>query len=161
MTTIQVPGPTIVEVNLTGSTWVALGYSDNDNLPSIQFTDHMHEVKTVLSGAVPEELVMQGMEARISVALVRWDQANLALVLADQRGTANVSPVGRRIIGNTAFFGMRVKSAAGTQGYSFTHAFLPNDGIGDSQWGNRERVLTLNFRAIPNPADNVLYSYTT
>lgn len=158
-TTIQVPGPTKVEVNLSSS-WLLLGYSDNDNLPSIQFTDHLHEIKTVLSGAVPEEIVTQGTEARISVTLVKWDESYLSQLLADQRGTATVSPVGRRLISAGGYFGLRIASVGGTSKYEFDYSYLPQDSVGDSQWGNRERVLTLNFKAIPNPTNNTLYSYT-
>lgn len=67
-TAIYVPGPTQVLINSS-----VLGYSDNDNLPAIQFTDFQHEVKTVLSGQAPEEVVLQGTVARISIALVKWD----------------------------------------------------------------------------------------
>jgi hypothetical protein len=41
----------------------------------------------------------------------------------------------------------------------FERAYLVSDGVNDSQWGNRERVLTLNFHAIPN-SDGTLYTYT-
>lgn len=157
--TIQVPGPTTVSISISG-TYAVLGYSDNDTLPSIQFTDHTHDVKTVLSGNVPEEIVTQGTEARISVSLVKWDESVLANLLADQRATANVSPVGRRIVASTAFFGVKIASVGQTQNYAFTHCHLTGDSVGDSQWGNRERVLTLNFRAFPNPTDGTLYAYT-
>jgi hypothetical protein len=159
MTTIQVPGPSIVQIAVSG-TFIDLGYSDNDSLPSIQFTEHTHDVKTVLSGDEPEEIVLRGTGARISVALVRWNEANLLTLLADQRGTATVSPVGRRVVGGSAFFGVRIKSVGLTQAYEFSHCHLVGDSVGDSQWGNRERVLALNFRAFPNPTNNTLYSYT-
>lgn len=158
--TIQVPGPTIIQI-ATATTFVDLGYSDNDTLPTIQITDHQHDVKTVLSGDVPEEVVLRGIEARIAVALVKWDETNLAAMLNDMRGGASpgISVVGRRIVSAGASFQLKIASVGGTQSYLFPVSFLQADGHGDSQWGNRERVLTLNFRAIPN-ASGSLYTYT-
>ena len=159
---IYVPGPTIINVATTAGTYVPLGYSDNDNLPSIQFTEHLHEVKTVTSGASPEEMVAQNIEASVTVSLVKWDDTILNNILVDQRGAAYNNTVGRRLVSNNAFFGLQIRSVAATQpGYTFTHAFLRPDSVGDSQWGNRERVLTLNFRCIPNPSTNVLCTYAT
>lgn len=153
---IYVPGPTAIYVNTS-----LLGYSDNDNLPTIQFTDHHHEIKTVQSGNVPEEVVLQGTHARISVALVKWDNAIYQAMIADQRGAATITTVGRRIVGNSGFFPLQIRSVGGTSQYTFPVAYLQPESIGDSQWGNRERVLTLNFMAIPNTAvDNALYTFT-
>lgn len=160
-TAIYVPGPTTIHVN-TGAGLTELGLSDNDNLPSIQFTDHQHDVKTVTSGAVPEEIVLQNTEAAVTVALVKWDSAILTAILADQRGNPFQTTVGRRLVANGGFIGLQIRSvAAGNPGYTFTHAFLRSDSVGDSQWGNRERVLALNFRCIPDPATNVLCTYAT
>jgi hypothetical protein len=160
-TAIFVPGPTTIHVATTAGSYVQLGLSDNDNLPSISFTDHQHEVRTVTSGAVPEEIVLQNIEAMVTVALVKWDADILENLLIDQRGAAYTNTVGRRLVANNGFFGLRIRSiAAGLPGYTFTHAFLRQDGMSDSQWGNRERVLSLNFRCIPDPATNVLCTYT-
>lgn len=158
-TAIFVAGPTKVEVDTSGSLEI-LGYSDNDNLPSIQFTDFQHEVKTVLSGQAPEEVVLQGMVARIGLALVKWDADILVDVLTKQRAVATTSPVGRRIVADSGYFGLKITSISNNSAYEFTHAFLQQDGIGDSQWGNRERVITLALMAIPDPATGTLYTYT-
>lgn len=161
--TIQVAGPTMVV--LDGSDF---GLSDNDNLPQISFNDMMHEVKTVSSGAAPEEIVLQNTVATITVTVVKWDETVLNTILIKQRGTAGVqgeTVVGRRLVGATpatpaGMFSVEIQSIGGTQKYEFTHCFIRPDGISDSQWGNRERTLSLTFTAIPNPADNVLYTYT-
>ena len=154
-----VPGPTVVNVNTAG-TYVELGYSDNDNLPAIQMTDHHHEVRTVLSGAVPEEIVLTGTSARISLALVKWDDTVLQAMLAKQRGTAyNDSAMGRTLVASSGVFGLEIKKVGGTMAYRFGRCYLQPDGHGDSQWGNRERVLTLAISAIPD-ANNDIYTYT-
>ena len=151
---LQIPGPTVVKI---GSS--ILGYSDNDNLPQIQFTDNHHEVKTVLSGNVPEEVVLQGTQAKIAVALVKWDPDVLTTLLTTTRGSATQATVGRRVIADSGAVTLVIASVSQTTNYSFGHAFLQAESVGDAQWGNRERVLTLNFYAIPG-ANNTLYTYT-
>lgn len=155
-TTIQVPGPTVIYVGES-----ILGYSDNDTLPSITFTDHIREIKTVSSGEAPEEIVLTNTTARVSVSLVKWDEDVLATLLTEQRGgTEGTTTVGYRMIGDNAYTSLSISSVGTAMEYVFEVAFLPNDGVQDSQWGNRERVLTLNFMAIPNPETNALYTYT-
>jgi hypothetical protein len=158
-----IAGPTVVRVAIGSSaTFADLGYSDNDNLPSVQLTDNHHEVKTVLSGNVPEEIVLTGTSARITLALVKWDQVVLETILSQQRGATSNSTVGRIVqVGvNTFRVKIIVAAAGGTTAYLFNTCYLQPDGMGDSQWGNRERVLTLNISAIPD-SSNDIYTYTT
>jgi hypothetical protein len=158
--TFQIAGPTTVQVDTTG-TYAILGFSDNDNLPSIQLTDHHHEVKTVLSGNVPAEIVLTGTSARISLALVKWNEDTLDDLLAKQRGASNASDVGAILVTATTprVFGIKIFSNANTMTYEFKRCYLQADGHGDSQWGNRERVLTLNLAAIPD-SNGEIYTYT-
>jgi hypothetical protein len=155
---IFVAGPTNVKIDTTG-TYVGLGYSDNDNLPSIQLTDHHHEVKTVQSGNVPAEIVLTGTSARISIALVKFDQAKLDLLLAKQRSIYNDTEVGKALVASNSTFGLKIESVTTLMAYEFKRCYLQADGQGDSQWGNRERVLTLNIAAIPD-ADGFIYIFT-
>lgn len=155
MATIYVPGPTVVKI---GSN--VLGYSDNDNLPAIQFTDHQREIKTVLSGDVPEEVVLQGTSARISVALVKWDQTVYNNMLATLRGGSSTTPtVGARVVYNEASVVLNIASVGQSMAYQFPVAYFQPDSAGDTQWGNRERVLTLAFSAIPDSGGQ-LFTYT-
>ena len=169
---ILVTGPSVVEWSLPTSspTWNILGYSDNDTLPSIQFTDHMHEVRTVLSGQNPEEIVLQGTSCRISLALVKTDMDELDAMFTRQRGSgatpnAATTKVGKRLVGNdltapAALFRLRIRSVdLNSTAYEFGRCYFPNDSYGDSQWGNRERVITLSINAIPNDV-GLLYTYT-
>jgi hypothetical protein len=159
--TIQIAGPTVIKVTI-GESESTLGYSDNDTLPAVNFTEHQHDVRTVLSGAVPEEIVLQGTSARISLALVKWDETVLTAVLTKQRGgDGTTSPVGARIVANTRFFALSIEALGSGATYTFPCCYLQQDGVGDSQWGNRERVLTLNLMAIPNPAQPAeIFTYT-
>lgn len=156
-TAIYVAGPTQIKIGAD-----VLGNSDNDNLPTITFTDHVHEVKTVLSGMNPEEIVTVGTQAKIAVALVKWDPVVLNTLLAKTRAVANESRVGRRLIASAAgTFTLTIESVgAGGSRYEFADCYLQQDSVSDSQWGNRERVLMLNFLALPDPSTNVLYTYT-
>ena len=156
-----IAGPTVVRVAIGASaTFADLGFSDNDNLPSVQLTDNHHEVKTVLSGNAPEEIVLTGTSARITLALVKWDQDVLNTLLAQQRGAANNSTVGRVVqVGGNVFRLKIIKADLSSMSYLFNICYLQPDGMGDSQWGNRERVLTLNISAIPDSVNDI-YTYT-
>jgi hypothetical protein len=156
--TFQIAGPTTVQVDTTG-TYVTLGFSDNDNLPSIQFTDNHHEIKTVTSGNVPAEIVLTGTSARISLALVKWNEDVLVALLAKQRGAANAADVGHPLVSGSRTFGIKIFSNVNGMLYEFKRCYLQADGQSDSQWGNRERVLTLNFSAIPDSSVE-LFTYT-
>lgn len=156
--TFQIAGPTMVQVDTTG-TYANLGFSDNDNLPSIQLIDNHHEVKTVSSGNVPAEIVLTGTSARISLALVKWDETKLDLLLALQRGVSNSAAVGRVLVSGGFTFGIKITSLNNGMTYQFDRCYLQADGHSDSQWGNRERVLTLNIAAIPNSSEEI-YTYT-
>jgi hypothetical protein len=159
-TTIQVPGPTTVQFlrdNTGAGSWTTLGYSDNDNLPSIQFTDHQHEIKTSLSGAVPEEIVRQGTDARIACALVKWDELQFERLITFARGDNGVlfTTPGTRVVGvvDSGFlFSLRLLGSDGSS-WVFRNVYLQQESVSDSQWGNRERVLTLGFRTIWHQAD--------
>jgi len=140
---LHIAGPTTIQVDV-GAGYTTLGYSDNDNLPSVQFTDHIHEVKTVASGMMPEEVVVLGTTATISVALIKWDKVVLDGLLTLQRG-ASYGLVGTTIIASGQTFGVKIYTP--TQSYTFPTCYLQSNSVGDSQWGNRERVLTLGFNA--------------
>jgi hypothetical protein len=167
-TTLQIPGPSVIYTSVNnGTAWDLLGYSDNDNLPSVAFTDNMHEVRTVLSGAEPEQVVLTGTSARISLALVKWDQDFLEELLTHQRrGVAQGNTQGRTTVGRLlvatsgyGFVQVRIQSVSGAGRYTFNCAYLVSDGVADSQWGNRERVLALNFKAIQRDSTTNLYTY--
>ena len=152
--TIQVAGPT--QITVDGD---VLGFSDNDNLPSISFNDFIHEVKTVISGAAPEELVLQNTVATITVTLVKWDETILEGILALQRGAYGNTVVGKQLVAGASTFPVNIESMQGNAVYIFNRCYLQPDGMADAQWGNRERTLTLTFHAIPD-ASNVLYTYS-
>jgi hypothetical protein len=150
--TIQVPGPTKIQYLLAnaGTDWETLGYSDNDNLPSVQFTDHQHEIKTSISGAVPEEIVLLGAEARIACALVKWNERAFDEITTHVRGGETFAIPGTRVVGNETagrLFSLKLLGSDGSS-WEFRNVWVTQDFVGDSQWGNRERVLTLSFRTI-------------
>lgn len=153
--TLQIPGPTVVKIDGT-----TIGMSDNDNLPSVAFTDNYREVKTVASGDAPVEVVLTNTTAVLSFTLVSWDESELQSLLVTQRGAYGTTTVGRRLVANSGVVEVTIESVSGAGQYVFSTCYLRNDGISDSQWGNRERTLTLNFNAIPDPTTNNLFTYT-
>jgi hypothetical protein len=152
--TIQVAGPTVVYIGED-----ILGYSDNDNLPAVAFSDFIHEVKTVMSGAVPEELVLQNTSATITLTLVKWDEAIYEGMLTTQRGVYNTTTVGSQLVSGSHTFALSLESVSGNATYTFNRCYIQPDGISDAQWGNRERTLTLTIKAIPDQ-DNELFIYS-
>ena len=103
-TAIFVAGPTKIQVNL-GAGYVDLGLTDNDSLPQITYTDNVHEIKTVASGAAPAELVLQNTTAVVSCTLVKWDAAYLTALAVRERGAEYTTTVGRLLINGSGTFG--------------------------------------------------------
>ena len=160
-TAIFVAGPTSIYVNV-GSGYVELGQTDNDSLPQISYSDNIHEIKTVASGATPEELVVQNTSATITVTLVKWDAAILTSLLVRQRGAAYNSTVGRLLVGDSGTFGVQVDPlTAGKTGYTFGRCYFMGDAIAHSQFGNVEQRMGLTFRAIPDANNLLAAPYTS
>ena len=157
-TSIYVSGPTTISVNIGGTTSI-LGYTDNDNLPQMTFTDNIHEIKTVASGAAPEEMVVTNTTAVISATLVKWDETVWTSLLARQRGAEGTTTVGRLLINGSGSFGVSiVPTVAGKTSFVFGTCYLTGDAINQSNFGNVERRLGVTFRAIPTPTTNLLYT---
>jgi hypothetical protein len=160
-TAIFVAGPTSIYVNV-GAGYVELGLTDNDNLPQVSYSDNIHEIKTVASGATPEELVVQNTSATITVTLVKWDAAILTSLLVRQRGAAYNSTVGRLLVGDSGTFGVQVDPlTAGKTGYTFGRCYFSGDAIAHSQFGNVEQRMGLTFRAIPDANNLLAAPYTS
>ena len=160
-TAIFVAGPTSIYVNV-GSGYVELGQTDNDSLPQVSYSDNIHEIKTVSSGATPEEMVVQNTSATITVTLVKWDASVMTSLQARQRGAAFTSTVGRLLVADGGTFGVQIDPAAvGKTGYTFGRCFLMGDAITHSQFGNVEQRMGLTFRAIPDGSNILAASYTS
>jgi len=160
-TAIFVAGPTSIFVNV-GAGYVELGQTDNDSLPQVSYSDNIHEIKTVASGATPEEMVVQNTSATITVTLVKWDAATLTSLQTRQRGAAYSSTVGRLLVGDSGTFGIKVAPATvGKTGYTFGRCYLMGDAIAHSQFGNVEQRMGLTFRAIPDGSNLLAASYTS
>lgn len=145
---IFVSGPTAVYANS-----ILLGYTDNDSLATITYTDHQHEVKTVQFGEAPAEVVVQGLTAVLTVTLVKWDQAHLETLLVRTRGTAAApytATVGTTLVnegGTTALFAVKLTpTQAGKPTYQLNNCYLKGD-TSDGGFGNVERRMTLTFMA--------------
>ena len=160
-TAIFVAGPTSIFVNV-GAGYVELGQTDNDSLPQVSYSDNIHEIKTVASGATPEEMVVQNTSATITVTLVKWDAAILTSLLVRQRGAAYNSTVGRLLVGDSGTFGVQVDPlTAGKTGYTFGRCYFMGDAIAHSQFGNVEQRMGLTFRAIPDANNLLAAPYTS
>jgi hypothetical protein len=160
-TAIFVAGPTSIFVNV-GAGYVELGLTDNDSLPQVTYSDNIHEIKTVSSGATPEEMVVQNTSATITVTLVKWDAAVLTSLQTRQRGAAFQSTVGRLLVADSGTFGVKIAPATVNKtGYTFGRCFVIGEGFAHSQFGNVEQRMGLTFRAIPDGSNLLAASYTT
>ena len=160
-TAIFVAGPTSIFVNV-GAGFVELGLTDNDSLPQVTYSDNIHEIKTVSSGATPEEMVVQNTSATITVTLVKWDAAVLTSLQTRQRGAAFSSTVGRLLVADSGTFGVKIAPATVNKtGYTFGRCFVIGEGFAHSQFGNVEQRMGLTFRAIPDGSNLLAASYTT
>lgn len=160
-TSIFVAGPTTITVNIGGTVSV-LGYTDNDSLPQMTFTDNIHEIKTVASGAVPEEMVVTNTSAIITATLVKWDSTIFTNLITRQRGQEGTPTVGRLLINGSGTFGVSIiPVASGKTSYTFSTCYLVGDAINHSNFGNVEQRLGLTFKAIPLPSTNVLFTKAT
>jgi hypothetical protein len=160
-TAIFVAGPTSIFVNV-GAGYVELGQTDNDSLPQVTYSDNIHEIKTVSSGATPEEMVVQNTSATITVTLVKWDAAVLTGLQTRQRGAAFSSTVGRLLVADSGTFGVKIAPATVNKtGYTFGRCFVMGEGFAHSQFGNVEQRMGLTFRAIPDGSNLLAASYTT
>ena len=160
-TAIFVAGPTSIFVNV-GAGYVELGQTDNDSLPQFTYSDYIHEIKTVSSGATPEEMVVQNTSATITVTLVKWDAAVLTSLQTRQRGAAFSSTVGRLLVQDGGTFGVKIAPATVNKtGYTFGRCFVIGEGFTHSQFGNVEQRMGLTFRAIPDGSNLLAASYTS
>jgi hypothetical protein len=155
-TTIQVAGPTKIQVNI-GAGLVDLGYSDNDSLASLTFTDHLYEVKTNERGDVPAEVVVTGLSCVMTVTLVKWDAGVWQDLIDYQRSSVASAPytatIGRTLVndytgGTDNLFAIKVlPSNTGATAYQLNNCYLFGD-TADGNFGNAERRLTITVRAI-------------
>lgn len=154
-TSIFVSGPCMMQIDIGGG-WLDLGMTDNDSLPQMTFSDNVHEIKTVASGDVPEELVLRNTQATISCTLVKWNATTYSSMLNKQRGDPYATTVGRLLVNGSGTFSVRVTpTTAGKTSYAFGRCYLVGDAVAQSNFGNVEQRLGLTFRAIPN-ASNIL-----
>ena len=148
---IYVSGPTAVYAN-----GYLLGWTDNDSLATITYTDHQHEVKTVQRGEVPAEVIVTGLSAVLTVTLVKWDQAELDKILIKTRGTAALpytATIGTTLVndfasGVSALYPVVLNpTTLNKPTYTLNSCYLKGESS-DGGFGNVERRMTLTFMAI-------------
>ena len=161
---IYVSGPTAVYANN-----VLLGWTDNDSLATITYTDHQHEVKTVQFGEVPAEVVVTGLSAVLTVTLVKWDQAHLDTILIRTRGTAALpytAKVGTTLVndftaGVTALYPVKLLPTTSNKTfYQLNSCYLKGESS-DGGFGNVERRMTLTFMGISTSATTAVVTTGT
>lgn len=136
---------------------VVLGITDNDDLPSFQFSQLQKEIRSVSGGDAPTAIFATSATANISVTLVKWDDAVLDSILS-QIGAGGVSAntyspiIGQRVVGQP----FAIKSINNLQPtVYFPNTLLRPDAISQTRFGNVERRLTLHAIAYPDNANEL------
>ena len=152
-TTFHIDGPCEIWYDNT-----FLGITDNDDLPSFQFSQLQKEVKSVSGGDAPTAIFATSATVNISVTLVKWDDAVLETILL-QIGAGSIaanaySPnIGQRIIGRP----LAIRSANSIPPVAyFPNTLLRPDAISQTRFGNVERRLTLHAIAYPDNANELI-----
>ena len=151
----EVHGPTLVEWdNATGAANPSneLGYTDNNDLISLELEYPKEPIFTTRSGNIPEAFVHLGVIGRLTMTLVKWDYEQLEdLTHALPGGAASESEVGT--IGGLKTsgdgnFSLKITGAASTHTYIMKSCWL--DGpIRRLDFGNRPSRIGLNIICTP------------
>ena len=145
-----------------------LGWTDNDNLISVDF-DNMHtDVYSTESGQEPAARIYQGTVATITATLIKWNQASKDTLFETMWQDAD-SPTQPGVIGQDALNpsytqvdGLHVKiqpmgqvlTNADVAGYWFKKCWV--ESIAETDWGNAPKKLVVTFKAVRS-SGNVMY----
>ena len=150
----EVHGPTqVLFSNSAGATPSAvLGYTDNNDLISLELEYPQEPIFTTRSGNIPEAYIHMGIIGKLSMTLVKWEADELdTLHIALPGGAANPSDVGT--IGGIKSdgdgnFSIQIAGASSGTEYTMKNCYL--DGpIRRLDFGNKPSRIGLNIICLP------------
>ena len=163
-----VSGPCIVSLQLgeTGS-WLDLGYTTNDDMLQVSFSDFAEEVTSTASGDEVVEVIDRGRMATITGALNHydvpiWEDFFEAYYLSSNaigaRGDIGVS---RFTAATKRSFKVRLTpTLAGKTQWEFLRCYVPpGDSLNVGPLGATQTIARFVFRAVP--VNGVLYTKST
>ena len=139
-----------------------LGYTDNDDLISVDYDNLLEPYESTERGRMPAALIYQGTIATISATLIKWNTSVkdtlLQTMWADDGGSAGV--VGQDIFNGdfTNSEPLQVHIAptvtsgfpSSTDRYMYTFRRCWLDTISETGWGNAPKKLVLSFKCTNN-----------
>ena len=151
----EVHGPTLVTWHNTAGTAgpaLELGYTDNNDLISLELEYPNEPIFTTRSGNIPEAFVHLGVIGRLTMTLVKWDAAQLEdLTHALPGGAGNESEVGTiggLKVSTDGNFSLKIAGTASGDAYVMKSCWL--DGpVRRLDFGNKPSRIGLNIICTP------------
>lgn len=142
-----VPGPTVIKIDTN-----ILGYTDNDDLISIDFEDFNEILTSTDNGDEPAEIVYRGRIAIITANLVKWDTAQAVLMQQPPGATGGEGDAGvigsQWIAGNHHWEVAIEPITSGKFGYTFDRCIVNGaNSVQFSDFGNTHQRLRVQFLA--------------
>ena len=174
--TFNVQGPVALQIKqqapgtTTASGFELLGYTDNDDLISVEIDNMMEPHFATETGKEPAALIYHGTIATISATLIKWDTTiKDKLIETIWEGVGGtLGTVGQNQFDDANFdnvLGLQIKLVPTstdnieTYSYQFFKCYL--ESMQETNWGNAPKKLVLTFKATrATTAANFLYTRT-
>jgi hypothetical protein len=162
-------GPTKVQIalNAASPSWEDLGRTDNENLVRVEVEDHLRSFTRNDLGDMTAEVCVTGSTARVSFALVHWDedvvekvfgQFRLSNASATDADEGKYGTVGALMVTDDHVFSLRLlTSRSGAKSYTFKYV-RPVQPVGIIDFGNVEKRLVFVLESIPDPTTGKAYA---
>jgi hypothetical protein len=151
----EVHGPTqVLFDNSAGAASPAnvLGYSDNNDLISLELEYPSEPIYTTRSGSIPEAYIHLGVVGRLTVTLAKWDKEFITDISHALPGSAtaesDVGTIGGIKDDGNGNFSMKILSAASTHHYTMKNCYL-DGSIRRLDFGNKPSRIGLNIICLP------------
>jgi|TARA_R100000501_G_C2610654_1_gene105342 hypothetical protein len=153
----EVHGPTqVLFHNSAGSTPTnVLGYTDNNDLVSLEMEYPQEAIYTTRSGNIPEAHIHMGVIGRLTMTLVKWDADFLTDIMHALPGAAvaegDVGQIGGLKTTGEGNFSIKISSSASEHTYTMKNCYL--DGpVRRLDFGNKPSRIGLNIICLPYEA---------
>ena len=154
----EVHGPTLVTWNTaagTASPANSLGYTDNNDLISLELEYPNEPIFTTRSGSIPEAFIHLGIIGRLTMTLVKWDNAQLEDLMHALPGSAtaesHVGTIGGLKTSENGNFSLKIAGAS--SGHAFVMKSCWLDGpVRRLDFGNKPSRIGLSIICTPHEA---------
>ena len=159
--TFNIQGPTSLSIQSATAGYNVLGYTDNEDLISVDIQHTLDPYTSTETGSEPAALIYTGVIATISATLIKWDTAQKDTLLGTMWEVTNGAPgmgvYGQNIFDSTNFgnvenLGVKITptATANIETYAYTFDTCWLDAIQETGWGNAPKRLVVTFKTKPN-----------